>query len=91
MRKAERKIILTRLTTKFGCVKREFASFSDAMADTEDRTGLIEKDTFAWSINGVDEKTCLAWGVIPAKEVLEHYGHVNFVGDGIEKPENRRS
>lgn len=91
MKKTDSKVVLIRLTTKFGCVRREFASLSRALSDSEDRAGSIEKDTFAWSILSPDEKTCVAWGSIPTLEALDHHGHVDFIVQRNAQRENSKS
>jgi hypothetical protein len=92
MRQMDReKVILIRLTKKFGCRKREFGSYNGARVNAEDRTGRIEIATFAWGIYSADEKTCLAWGVVPSKDALEadYGGHLDFIGERNEPKAKR--
>lgn len=88
MKQADRnKVVLVRLTTKFGCWRTEFHSIDDAIRDAEDRSGLAERGSFAWGIYSADEQICLAWGVVPSKDVLKDYRCVNFIGERLKEAE----
>ncbi len=76
MKSPKGKVILVRLTTKFGWEHPQtFASLDDALIDTEDYTSSIQRATVAWAIyDASDKNICLAWGAYGAAAALGEFG-----------------